>query len=85
MQKYLGHAAEVVASQFISEREDKVCSISVDTTARVFQAETGQEMFVCMRHKAEIVALQADAIGNLLVTGSFDKTLVVWDIRTPHK
>lgn len=80
-QRYVGHTGEVVTSQFVGEDETKVCSISTDATARLYQTETAQEVFICDNHQAEIVALQVDGSGNILVTGSFDKSLGVWDIR----
>lgn len=39
-------------------------------------------VFFWIGHTAEIVSLDFDTPGNRIITGSFDNTVKVWDVRT---
>ena len=54
----------------------------MDTTARIWSVETGQETGCLKGHTAEVVSISVNAQGNLILTGSFDNTACLWDIRT---
>ncbi|CAA7270557.1 unnamed protein product [Cyclocybe aegerita] len=62
----------------------KVFSSSADNTARAFDIGTGQNVRVG-QHDAPIKSLRwvDGPQGGVLVTGSWDKTLKYWDLRTP--
>ena len=44
--------------------------------------ETGKEIVTLRGHEGEIVSLNFNAEGDKILTGSFDKTAIVWDPRT---
>ena len=53
-----------------------------DKTARVWDAETGQEKAALMGHTDEIRGVAFSPDGKLVLTGSADKTARVWDAET---
>lgn len=77
-----GHTAEIVAGEFNPHKEEIVASASMDNTARIFHIETGQEIAVLNEHLAEVIVAKFSQDGNLLLTGSFDGSSMVWDWRT---
>ncbi|KZT01555.1 Poly(A)+ RNA export protein [Laetiporus sulphureus 93-53] len=62
----------------------KVLSGGADNAARMFDTQTGQPTQVA-QHDAPIKCVRWIEMpqGGILVTGSWDKTLKYWDVRTP--
>lgn len=54
----------------------------MDSTARVYDIETGLEMHTLMNHDAEVIAAHFDKNENIILTGSFDSNAYLWDLRT---
>lgn len=54
----------------------------MDGTARIFHIESGQELQTLKHHGAEVINCQFSRDGNLLLTGSFDRTASIWDVRS---
>lgn len=76
-----GHNAEVVATSF-SPSGDLVGTASMDHVARIFHTTTGQEVLSLIGHDAEVIALNFNNVSEQqLITGSFDGTIAIWDIR----
>lgn len=59
-----------------------VATGSMDNTAKLWDVETGQEIFTLAGHKAEIVSLHFNTDGDKLLTASFDNTAKIWDVCT---
>jgi len=59
-----------------------VATGSMDNTAKLWDVETGQEIFTLQGHKAEIVSLHFNTDGDKLLTSSFDNTAKIWDVCT---
>jgi dynein assembly factor with WDR repeat domains 1 len=59
-----------------------VATGSMDHTAKLWDVETGQEIFNLAGHKAEIVSLHFNTDGDKLLTASFDNTAKIWDVCT---
>lgn len=59
-----------------------VATGSMDHTAKLWDVETGQEIFNLAGHKAEIVSLHFNTDGDKLMTASFDNTAKIWDVCT---
>lgn len=78
---FYGHSAEVVAAEFNPCNLDIVATASMDSTARIYHVETGQETLLLAGHQAEVISAHFSQDGNLLLTGSFDETAIVWDLR----
>lgn len=53
---------------------------SLDSTIRVWNAETGLCTFILQGHSSLVGLMQLR--GNILVSGNADKTLRVWNVRT---
>lgn len=59
-----------------------VATGSMDGTAKIWDVETGTEMFTLSGHSAEIVSLHFNSDGDSILTGSFDNTAKIWDVST---
>jgi len=65
----------------------KVLSGGADKAVRMFDVNTGQSTQVAQHEQAVRCVKWIDApqpVGGILVTGSWDKTLKYWDLRTPN-
>ncbi|KAF5834708.1 WD40-repeat-containing domain protein [Dunaliella salina] len=49
---------------------------------KLWDVETGMERASLLGHKAEIVSLNFNTTGDLIITGSFDHDSRIWDVRT---
>lgn len=54
----------------------------MDGTSRIFRVETGQETHNLSGHEDAIISARFNNDGNLLLTGSFDCTAKIWDLRS---
>lgn len=79
---YFGHSAEVIAAEFNPHNFDTIATASMDKTSKIFHVETAQEIASLNDHQAEVISSRFSKEGNLLLTGSFDKTAIIWDTRT---
>ncbi|NXV99897.1 DAW1 factor, partial [Fregetta grallaria] len=59
-----------------------VATGSMDTTAKLWDIEKGEEIVTLSGHSAEIIALSFNTSGDRIITGSFDHTVAVWDVGT---
>ena len=55
---------------------------SMDGTAKIWDVESGQEIYTLKGHTAEIISLQFNSDGDSVLTGSFDETAKIWDVNT---
>jgi len=77
----IGHSASVHSVAF-SPDGTRIVSGSWDTTLRVWDAQTGQEILSLQGHTGGVVRVTFSPDGKRLVSGSGDKTLKVWDPQT---
>lgn len=82
MNTLYGHKAEIVAAEFNPEDSSSAVSASMDGTARVFNVETGQEVHCFDGHRAEVISARFNRHGDILLTGSFDHSSILWDLRS---
>ncbi|NXV97605.1 DAW1 factor, partial [Calonectris borealis] len=59
-----------------------VATGSMDTTAKLWDIEKGEEIVTLSGHSAEIIVLSFSTTGDRIITGSFDHTVAVWDVDT---
>jgi len=48
----------------------------------MFTLFIGQNVATLRGHTAEVVVNQFDGDGSTVITGSFDNTIKIWDVRT---
>jgi WD40 repeat protein len=53
-----------------------------DSTARIWDADSGQELFCLQGHRGEVTAVAFAPGGRGLMTGSTDGTAKLWDVST---
>lgn len=71
-----GHTSEVTCLQF---DDDIIVTGSYDTTIKIWDVETGQELRTLNGHTMGVKCLQFDK--SKLVSGSLDGTLKMWDLK----
>ncbi|NXS74058.1 DAW1 factor, partial [Pandion haliaetus] len=81
---FRGHSAEIVCLSF-NLQSTLVATGSMDTTAKLWDIEKGEEIVTLSGHSAEIIALSFNTTGDRIITGSFDHTVAVWDVGTGRK
>jgi hypothetical protein len=77
----LVHAASVTAVAW-SPDGTRVATGSLDNTARVWDAATGQPIGAPLQHQDVVMAVVWSPDGTRVATGSVDDTARVWDART---
>ncbi|NXB71245.1 DAW1 factor, partial [Donacobius atricapilla] len=78
---FRGHSAEIVCLSF-NPQSTLLATGSMDTTAKLWDLEKGEEVATLNGHSAEVIALSFNTTGDRIITGSFDHTVVVWDVAT---
>uniref|UniRef100_A0A3B4ZLJ2 Uncharacterized protein n=1 Tax=Stegastes partitus TaxID=144197 RepID=A0A3B4ZLJ2_9TELE len=78
------HSLMVVCLAF-NPQSTLVATGSMDTTAKLWDVENGEEVATLAGHTAEVLSLCFNTVGNQLVTGSFDHTVAVWDVASGRR
>jgi WD40 repeat protein len=84
VRSYAGSTAHVVAFA-VSPDGKRMASGTWEATehvARVWDVETGKELFQLKGHTSSIVTLAWSSDGGRILTGSHDRTLRLWDAKT---
>jgi WD40 repeat protein/serine/threonine protein kinase len=76
-----GHTAPVFQIAF-SPDGTRIASASVDTTPRVWNADTGAEIVCFKKHTAPVVGLAYSPDGRVIATSSKDRTVRLWNAST---
>ncbi|HEX5837996.1 MAG TPA: hypothetical protein VFY26_09195 [Anaerolineales bacterium] len=76
-----GHT-DIVWWTVFSPDGSRIATASADGTAKVWDADTGEELFTLRGHTGGIYCIAFSPDGTLLVTGSVDTTARLWDART---
>ena len=72
------HDGPVYVAAF-DPKGERVVTASWDHTARIWDANTGEQIGEPLKHDGEVYAAIFDPKGERVVTGSADKTARVWD------
>lgn len=73
-----GHA-NVIRAVAWSPDGQNIASVSDDTTARVWNADTGRRIFTYLNHDSEVFAVAWSPDGQHIASGGWDHTVQVWD------
>jgi len=76
-----GHTGPILAVAYSSDGR-RIVTGSADKTARVWDAETGQESFQLEGHTDSVRSVAFSRDGQRIVTGSWDRTVRVWEAAT---
>ncbi|HWN41240.1 MAG TPA: TIR domain-containing protein [Thermoanaerobaculia bacterium] len=74
-----GHGGDVLAVAFSSDGR-LILTGSLDSTARIWEAETGKPLSVLEGHEAGIKTVTFSSGGRLALTGSMDGTARLWPV-----
>ncbi len=76
-----GHTGPILAVAYSPDGR-RIVTGSADKTARVWDAETGQESFPLKGHTDSVRSVAFSRDGQRIVTGSWDRTVRVWEAAT---
>jgi WD40 repeat protein len=74
----VGHTKQV---NCLNSDADVVASGSSDHSAKLWDLRTSQSYASLTGHLSPVMCLQLDLQASRLITGSYDKTVAVWDLR----
>jgi WD40 repeat protein len=78
----IASSTRVCSSAAFSSDGRLVVTVSLDQTARLWEAETGGEITVRRGHQGEVFSAAFAPDGRLVVTASRDGTVRLWDVET---
>ena len=73
-----GHSADVVSIAF-SPDSLRLATASYDRTVKLWDMQSGQDVFTLVGHTAGVVSVTFSPDGNEIVTGGIDYTARVWN------
>ncbi len=74
-----------VNSVSFSPDEQTLASGSFDSTIKLWDVKTGQELRTLYGHSNEVWSVSFSPDGHTLASGSLDKTIKLWDVKTGQK
>lgn len=77
-----GHTKTVASVKFKPKTGEQIATASADKTARIWDAQTGQQLLTLEGHSQGISDVCWSPQGNYICTASDDHTLKLWDVET---
>eukprot|EP01062_Namystynia_karyoxenos_P057820 TRINITY_DN489_c1_g2_i1.p1 TRINITY_DN489_c1_g2~~TRINITY_DN489_c1_g2_i1.p1 ORF type:complete len:925 (+),score=285.14 TRINITY_DN489_c1_g2_i1:76-2850(+) len=84
LRNFAGHGAAVYSCAF-SPDGLRVMSVSRDRTAKVWNTNTGEELFTMKGHHGFALNCDFSPKGDMVVSASEDRTVRIWDAATGRK
>ena len=78
----LGHGEAILATSFSPRSSSKLATGSGDSTARIFDCDTGTPQHTLKGHTSWILVVSWSPDDSTLATGSMDNTVRLWDPKT---
>lgn len=73
-----GHGQPILAAQFSPATSSRLCTGSGDSTARIWDTETGTPMKTLSGHTGWVLCVSYSPDGSIIATGSWDKSVRLW-------
>ncbi|XP_059217588.1 protein qui-1-like [Stomoxys calcitrans] len=80
-QVLVGHSDAVTCAAVSVTNRTQVTSGSKDTNLIIWDLHAGEEIHTLAGHLAPVIGVKVSADGSTAVTGSDDKTLIVWETK----
>ncbi|KAI9814767.1 MAG: hypothetical protein M1827_003033 [Pycnora praestabilis] len=77
-----GHGEAILATQFSPSSSSKMVSGSGDSTARIWDCDTGTPLHTLKGHSSWVLAVAWSSDDRMIATGSMDTTVRLWDAKT---
>lgn len=77
-----GHGEAILATQFSPSSSSRMVTGSGDSTARIWDCDTGTPMYTLKGHTSWVLAVSWSPDDSTIVTGSMDNTVRLWDANT---
>ncbi|KAI9771923.1 MAG: hypothetical protein M1839_002706 [Geoglossum umbratile] len=77
-----GHGEAILATQFSPRSSSQMVSGSGDSTARIWDCDTGTPMHTLKGHTSWVLAVSWSPDDTIIATGSMDNTVRLWEAKT---
>ncbi|KAK4695855.1 ribosome assembly protein 4, partial [Lecanoromycetidae sp. Uapishka_2] len=77
-----GHGSSILAAAFSPSSSSKLATGSGDSTARLFDCDTGTPLHTLKGHTSWVLAVSWSPDDTMLATGSMDSNVRLWDPKT---
>ena len=77
-----GHGEAILATQFSPASSSRMVSGSGDSTARIWDCETGTPMHTLKGHSSWVLAVSWCPDNSMVATGSMDNSVRLWDAKS---
>ncbi|KAF3483756.1 WD repeat protein [Arthroderma uncinatum] len=78
----VGHGEAILATSFASSSSSRMVSGSGDSTARIWDCDTGTPLHTLKGHSSWVLAVSWSPNDKIIATGSMDNTVRLWDPQT---